>query len=196
MLKIGITGGIGSGKTTVTHIFKILGIPVYNSDTEAQKLMVTQPMLIADIKFNFGEDAYLETGAINRKYISDIVFNDAKQLQTLNNIVHPAVFKHFLNWCLQQKKPYILKEAALLFETNFYKQNNYNILVSAPLNMRINHVIKRDNVSREKVLSIIGKQMPEENKQQLANFSINNNENCFLINQVLNLHSTFLKLVK
>jgi dephospho-CoA kinase len=196
MLKIGITGGIGSGKTTVSNIFKILGVPIYNADIEAKKLMVNHPLLIAAIKLNFGESAYLKTGVLNRKYISDIVFNDSKKLKTLNNIVHPAVFKHFINWCNAQKSQYVLKEAALLFETDFYKQNNFNILVSAPLALRISNVILRDMVSKEKVLSIIKQQIPEKNKQQLANFTIYNNEERFLITQVLALHSYFLNLVK
>ncbi len=196
MLKIGITGGIGSGKTTVTKIFQVLGIPIYNSDTQAQKLMITQPVLIAKIKNAFGDNAYVETGALNRKYISDIVFNDAKQLQVLNNIVHPAVFSHFFDWCHMQKSPYVLKEAALLFETNFYKKYDYNILVSAPLEMRILNVIKRDNVSLPKIQSIINKQMPEENKMLLADFVVHNNEKIFLINQVLKLHTHFISLAK
>lgn len=196
MLKIGITGGIGSGKTTVSKIFNILGIPVYNADIEAQKLMVSQPLLIENIKLNFGENAYLKSGDLNRKYISDIVFNDTKQLQVLNNIVHPAVFNNFFEWCNLQNTPYVLKEAALLFETNFYKKNDYNILVSAPLQMRISNVIKRDNVSSQKVLSIINKQMPEENKELLADFVIHNNEEIFLIDQVLKLHTHFINLAK
>ncbi len=196
MLKIGITGGIGSGKTTVSHIFKILGIPIYNADFEAKKLMNTKPLLIENIKQSFGQNAYFKTGELNRKYISNIVFNDVKQLKVLNNIVHPAVFSDFFDWCNIQKSPYVLKEAALLFETNFYKQNDYNILVSSPLCMRINNVIKRDNVNQEKVISIINKQMPEDSKQRLANFTIYNNENSFLINQVLKLHSHFKSLAK
>lgn len=196
MFKVGITGGIGSGKTTVSKFFNILGVPVYNADTQAQKLMITQPVLIAKIKNAFGENAYLQTGALNRKYISDIIFNNDKQLQVLNNIVHPAVFSDFFSWCNMQQSPYVLKEAALLFETSFYIQNDYNILVSSPLDTRINNVIKRDNVNREKVLSIINKQMPEENKQLLANFVIHNNEESFLINQVLKLHTHFISLAK
>lgn len=195
MLKVGITGGIGSGKTTVSKIFNILGIPVYNSDTQAQKLMVTLPSLIQSIKQNFGDDAYFKSGIINRKYISDIVFSDINQLQILNNIVHPAVANDYFDWCNLQNTPYVLKEAALLFETNFYKKNNYNILVSAPLQMRVLNVIKRDNVNAQKVLSIIDKQMPEESKVLLADFVIQNNEECFLINQVLKLHIHFTSLI-
>ena len=118
-MKIGITGGIGSGKTTVTQIFNILGVPIYNSDLEARKLMMEDVALKADIKHHFGDDAYLETGSLNRKYISDLVFSDAEKLKILNSIVHPAVFKHFQHWCSLQKTTYILKEAALLFETDF-----------------------------------------------------------------------------
>lgn len=195
MLKIGITGGIGSGKTTVTQIFQILGTPIYNSDLEARKLMIEDVALKANIKHHFGQDAYLETGNLNRKYLSDLVFKNAEKLQLLNSFVHPAVFKHFQHWCSLQKAPYLLKEAALLFETNFYKQNDYNILVSSPLEMRIQNVMTRDNSSREKVLTIINKQMPENDKEELADFFIHNNEKNFLIDQVLALHDCFLKKV-
>lgn len=195
MIKIGITGGIGSGKTIVTQIFNILGVPIYNSDLEARKLMMEDVALKADIKHHFGEDAYLETGNLNRKYLSDLVFNNTEKLQLLNSVVHPAVFKHFQNWCSLQKAPYLLKEAALLFETDFYKQNDFNILVSSPLEMRIKNVMARDQCSREKVLTIINKQMPENDKEELADFIIHNNEKNFLINQVLALHDCFLSKV-
>ena len=195
MIKIGITGGIGSGKTIVTQIFNILGVPIYNSDLEARKLMMEDVALKADIKHHFGEDAYLETGNLNRKYLSDLVFNNTEKLQLLNSVVHPAVFKHFQNWCSLQKAPYLLKEAALLFETDFYKQNDFNILVSSPLEMRIKNVMARDQCSREKVLTIINKQMPENDKEELADFIIHNNEKNFLIDQVLALHDCFLSKV-
>jgi dephospho-CoA kinase len=195
MLKIGITGGIGSGKTTIAQIFKILSIPVYNADLEAKFLMENDADVKANVQQEFGTMAYLENGILNKKHISDLVFNDDAKLQTLNKIVHPAVFQHFANWCALQTAPYILKEAALLFETNFYKQNNYNILVSSPLDIRIQHVMDRDGSSREKVVSIINKQMSENEKEKLADFIILNNEKSFLIDQVLALHQSFLKSV-
>jgi dephospho-CoA kinase len=195
MLKIGITGGIGSGKSTVTQIFEILNVPIYKSDLEARDLMMGDAEIISEIKHHFGNNAYLDSGILNKKYISDIVFNNVEKLNLLNSIVHPVVFEHFKNWCSLQKSPYILKEAALLFETNFYKENHYNILVSCPLEIRIQNVMKRDGSNREKVVSIINKQMAEGEKEKLADFIIYNNEKSFLIEQVLALHHNFLNII-
>jgi dephospho-CoA kinase len=194
MLKIGITGGIGSGKTTVTQVFKLLNIPVYYADAAAKQLMTNDTTLVAAIKKIFGYKAYLASGHINSTYIANIVFNNPLQLQLLNSLVHPAVFAHYTHWCTQQKAIYILKEAALLFETNFYTHNNYNILVSAPLSLRIKNLIQRDSTTEAKIMAIIDKQMPEFEKQKLADFTIQNNEQSFIINQVLKLHTHFLKI--
>lgn len=194
MLKIGITGGIGSGKTTVTQVFKLLGVPVFYADIAAKKLMVNNMGLIAAIKNNFGNNAYLASGGINRQYIADIVFNNPQQLQLLNSLVHPAVFTAYNNWCAQQNAPYTLKEAALLFETNFYTHNDYTILVSAPLPLRIKNLMLRDNKTETQLMTIIDKQMPEPEKQKLANFIIQNDEQSFIINQVLQLHTHFLTI--
>jgi dephospho-CoA kinase len=192
MLKIGITGGIGSGKTTVCNIFELLGIPVFYADDIAKSLMVTDDPLIQQVKAEFGEAAYLPDGILNRKYISNIVFNDSQKLEKLNSFVHPSVFRAFDEWYTHQNAPYVLKEAALLFETDSYKQNDFNILVSSPLILRIERVINRDKVSKEKVMERINAQLPEDIKEDLADYRIKNNEQDFLINQVLNLHAKLL----
>ncbi|MBD3748792.1 MAG: dephospho-CoA kinase [Sphingobacteriales bacterium] len=192
-LKVGITGGMGSGKTTVCKVFELLGIPVFYADDEAKKLMITDPILVEEIKSAFGKAAYFDDQTLNRKYISNIVFKDPEQLKMLNSFVHPAVFRAMEQWANQQKAPYVLKEAALLFESGSYQQNRFNILVSSPLALRIIRVIQRDQMSREKVLERIKNQFPEEKKAQMADFFIQNNEQEFIIPQVLKLHQELLK---
>jgi dephospho-CoA kinase len=193
MLKIGITGGIGSGKTTVCKVFELLDIPVFYADDVAKTLMVKDVILIQQIKATFGDEAYFSDQSLNRKFISDTVFNQPNLLKKLNSFVHPAVFRAFDTWCLQQKAPYVLKEAALLFESGSYQQNDYNILVSCPLALRIQRVMLRDKLTQEKVMERIAVQLPEETKQSLANYLIQNNEQEFIITQVLQLHSQFLQ---
>ena len=193
-LKVGITGGIGSGKTTVCHIFELLGIPVFYADDEAKKLMISDQILVEEIKSAFGAPSYFEDGSLNRKYISDIVFKDTNQLNKLNSFVHPAVFRAMESWSSQQKSPFVLKEAALLFESGSYQQNKFNILVSCPLGLRIKRVMNRDKISKEKVLEIIQNQFSEERKEAMADFFIQNNEEELIISQVLDLHQKLLIL--
>ncbi|WP_017259438.1 dephospho-CoA kinase [Pedobacter arcticus] len=194
MLKVGITGGIGSGKTTVCEIFELLNIPVFNADDSAKTLMVTDKVLIAEIKSAFGAVSYFEDGSLNRKHIAELVFSNPEKLALLNSFVHPAVFKAMELWVLEQTTPYVLKEAALLFESGSYLSNDFNILVSAPEKLRIARVMKRDNVTAEKVKERIQNQMPEEEKKTKADFIIDNNETEFLINQVLALHHQFIEI--
>ena len=193
-LKVGITGGIGSGKTTVCHIFELLGIPVFYADDEAKKLMISDQILVEEIKSAFGAPSYFEDGSLNRKYISDIVFKDTNQLNKLNSFVHPAVFRAMESWSSQQKSPFVLKEAALLFESGSYQHNKFNILVSCPLGLRIKRVMNRDKISKEKVLEIIQNQFSEERKEAMADFFIQNNEEELIISQVLDLHQKLLIL--
>jgi len=194
MLKVGITGGIGSGKTTVCKIFELLNVPVFYADEVAKTLMVTDASIIAQIISVFGSEAYFADQTLNRKHIADRVFNNAFELATLNSFVHPAVFKAEDEWTLKQKSSYVLKEAALLFESGSYKKNNCNILVSAFADIRIARVMKRDGVAAQKVKERIQNQMSEEDKHAKADFYIVNNDNEFLITQVLQLHGQFIKL--
>jgi dephospho-CoA kinase len=191
--KVGITGGIGSGKTTVCKVFELLGIPVFYADDEAKSLMINDALLVTEIKAAFGEEAYLDAQTLNRKYISNLVFNNPNELVKLNALVHPAVFRAFDTWFTKQKSPYVLKEAALLFESKSYKKNNKNILVSCPLNLRLQRVIKRDQSTKEKVLERIATQFTEEQKLALTDYNIQNNEEEFIIPQVLKLHDLFMK---
>lgn len=197
MLKIGITGNIGSGKTTVSKLFELIGIPVFYADDAAKILMVTDEVLIAGIKQTFGAESYLDDKALNRKHIADIVFNDEKQLAKLNALVHPAVFRAFDKWAEEELKddvPYVLKEAAVLFESSSYKFCDKTIMVTAPLDLRIKRVMHRDNITRQEVLNREARQFTEEKKIQLADYVIKNDESELVIPQVLKLHDTFLSL--
>lgn len=194
MLKIGITGGIGSGKTTVCKVFELLRIPVFYADDVAKDLMVTDEILINQIKKTFGTESYFNDHQLNRKYIADKVFSNPESLAKLNSFVHPAVFKAMDDWSSKQKAPFVLKEAALLFESNSYLQNDYNILVSSPIELRLKRVMQRDQVSKEKVMERINNQYPEEKKVKLADFFIQNNEGEMIIPQVLKLYQQILKV--
>ncbi|HEY8784655.1 MAG TPA: dephospho-CoA kinase [Mucilaginibacter sp.] len=196
MLKIGLTGNIGSGKTTVSKIFELLGIPVFSADEAAKKVMVTDEVLISEIKSAFGEDAYFDDGALNRKHIATIVFNDSEQLAKLNSLVHPATFRAFDAWLKNIcDATYVLKEAALLFESDSYKLCDYTIMVQAPLETRIKRVMQRDGLSRAEIKKRNAQQLPEERKAELADYVIVNDDNQLVIPQVLELHKKFCSLV-
>ena len=195
MLKIGITGNIGGGKTTVSKIFEILGVPVFYADDAAKQVMVEDPILIDALKEAFGAEAYFNDGALNRKHIASIVFNNETELVKLNSIVHPAVFRAFDNWVVQVKSaPYVMKEAALLFESSSYKMCDYSIMVTAPLELRVARVMQRDRLTRDEVESRNARQFSEEKKIQLANYVIRNDDTKLVIPQVLELHQQFLAL--
>ena len=196
MYKVGITGGIGSGKTTVCQVFEVLGIPVFYADTEAKNIMVTDALLIEGVKSTFGKESYLEDGKLNNKHIADIVFNSDAELAKLNALVHPAVFRAFDAWAanINPKVPYTLKEAALLFESGSYKMCDTSILVSAPMDVKISRVMQRDNVTAEQVKARMDKQMSDEEKSAMANHFLINDEMHSIIAQVLKLHEHFLKV--
>ncbi|RZA02628.1 MAG: dephospho-CoA kinase [Sphingobacteriaceae bacterium] len=195
MLKIGITGNIGSGKTTVSKLFELIGIPVFYADDAAKILMVTDEALIAGIKQTFGNESYLDDKTLNRKHIADIVFNDETQLAKLNALVHPAVFRAFDAWAKQEVKdgvPYVLKEAAVLFESGSYQFCDKTIMVIAPLDLRIKRVMHRDSITQQEVLKREARQFTEEQKLQLADYVIKNDESELVIPQVLKLHEEFI----
>lgn len=195
MLKVGITGGIGSGKTTVCRIFEVFGIPVFYADTVAKEVMFSDAVLVEAVKSAFGKTAYSDTGELNKKYLADIVFQDANELEKLNALVHPAVFRAFDNWAAShQNAPYIMKEAALLFESGSYKMCDASILVTAPVDLKIARVTRRDNVSAQAVQLRMDKQFSDEKKLEMADFIVVNDEQQLLIPQVLNLHKHFLTI--
>jgi dephospho-CoA kinase len=197
MLKVGITGNIGSGKTTVSKIFEILDVPVFYADDAAKKVMVEDPILISALKTEFGIESYFDDGSLNRKHIASIVFNNEAELAKLNAIVHPAVFRAFDSWVANIKNaPYVMKEAALLFESSSYKMCDKTIMVTAPLELRINRVVQRDNLTRDEVESRNARQFSEEKKIQLADFVIRNDDTELVIPQVLELHKQFSSLIQ
>lgn len=192
MLKVGITGGIGSGKTTVCKIFETLGIPIYYADDRAKYLMNTDEYLVTGIIKLFGKEAYFE-GELNRPHIASIAFSDKNILQQLNALVHPVVHQDSENWFLEQKNvPYVLKEAALHFETGGYKMLDKMITVFAPKAMRIERVMKRDNRTAEEVEARIDNQMPDSEKVKLADFVIYNDGSQSLIQQIYTIHQRLI----
>ena len=193
MLKIGITGGIGTGKSTICEIFALLGIPVYNADKAAKRLMATNENLKKKLIATFGTDAFTSTGELDTIFLAKKVFADEKALKQLNALVHPAVLADFDQWCSQQQAPYVLKEAALLIESGSYKQCDYTILVESPIALRIQRLLNRDNSTEAQISARIANQLPDEEKAKVANFLLLNNEEHLLIPQILALHTQFLK---
>ena len=194
-LKIGLTGGIGSGKTTVAKIFELLAVPVYYADDASKRLYASNKDLMEALKEHFGEDIYTDE-QLNRSKLAAIVFNDAAKLELLNSLVHPLTIKDAEEWMQQQTAPYIIKEAALLFEAGSASVLDYIIGVSTPQPLRIKRVMERDGVGREEVLSRMQRQMDEESKMLLCDFVIKNHEQEMVIPQVLVLHEKFLEMSK
>ena len=191
MLSIALTGGIGSGKTTVARIFEILGIPVYYADEEAKRLMNEDAVLREQLIGAFGADVYT-AGTINRKRLSDLVFRNPEKLSQLNAIVHPATGIHSTAWMKSQTTPYAIKEAALIFEAGLQDQFDYVIGVTAGESVRIERVMSRDGTSKQKVLERIGNQWPDAEKMELCDFVVTNDDGCALIPQVLAIHQELL----
>lgn len=196
IIKVGLTGGIGSGKTTVARIFEIFGIPVFNADKKAKELINHNQILKSQIIKAFGSNAFLG-GSYNVQFISEIVFNDNSKLDLLNNIVHPHVYSSFEIWTeAQQNIPYLIMEAAILFESGFSSRFDYTITVNAPLDIRIQRIIKRDNTTSEKVMSIMEMQLTDSERSRKADFIIINDNSHLLIPQVLEIHDKFVSLHK
>lgn len=195
-LQIGITGGIGSGKSLVCKIFQCLGVPVYDADSHAKGLMTTDGILVSEIKKEFGELSYNIDGSLNRAYLSQTVFNDTKQLEVLNKLVHPRVGENYKQWVAHHENhPYVLKEAALLFESASHQSLDKVIVVYAPEELRKQRVLSRDrHRSANQVLAIMQNQMPEEEKMKRADYKIRNDETILIIPQVLVLHQRFISM--
>ena len=193
MLKIGLTGGMGSGKTTVSQIFSVLGIPVLYADDVAKKIMNEDDGLKQRVIHLFGENAY-QNNTLNRKFIADIVFNDQFKLEQLNALVHPVTIAAAEKWMNQQTSAYVLKEAALMFESAAAANLDYIIGVYAPQHLRVQRVMHRDNANREDVLARINNQVDETIKMKLCDFIIVNDEQQAVLPQVLLLHEKLLKL--
>ncbi len=198
MIKIGITGGIGSGKSTVCKVFETFGIPIFYADTVAKEIMVNDPILIAGVKNAFGTESYNSEGKLNNQHIAGIVFNNSTELAKLNALVHPAVFRAFDEWLagVPEYTGYIIKEAALLFESGSYKMCDKSILVTAPLEVKLQRVMERDGTSITQVQARMDKQMSDEEKVKMADFLIKNDESQSVILQVMELHHQILNITE
>lgn len=193
-LQIGITGGIGSGKSLVCRIFQQLGVPVYDADSHAKGLMTTDGILISQIKKEFGDLAYHPDGSLNRSYLGQYVFLDEEKLQKLNSLVHPRVAADYQHWLSQYADvPYVLKEAALLYESGSYRNLDKIVVVSAPLEVRQKRVLQRDaHRTVDQFNGIVEKQMSEEEKLRRADYIIINDDKTLVVPQVLKLHDQFI----
>ncbi|MBB6609476.1 dephospho-CoA kinase [Pontibacter sp. Tf4] len=197
MLKIGITGGIGAGKSIVCRLFALLGVPVYDADTRAKWVMHHDKALKQELTEAFGPEAYTEAGELNRIYLASVAFHDPQKLELLNSLVHPHVGNDFTKWVeANQQAPYVLKEAALLFESGSWEQLDEIIVVAAPLDIRIKRTLQRDpHRTRHDVEAIIAKQLEEEEKIARAQHIIYNDDQQLLIPQVLQLHKLLLSKI-
>lgn len=191
-MKIGLTGGIGSGKTTVANFFADLGVPVYIADTEARKLQNESEEVIQQITALFGPEAYKD-GILDRKFISGKVFNDPEKLKALNNIVHPQVALHFDRWKEKQDAEYVIYEAAILFEKGGYKKCDFTILVVADHDTKIQRLQKRDASEISEIKARMNNQWPDEKKQKLADFVIENRDLADTCKEVGKIHRILLK---
>lgn len=191
ILKVGITGGIGSGKTTVAKVFEVMGIPVYYADDAAKKLMNEDESLRKQLQELFGKETYVD-GKLNRKYLSGLVFKNEAKLAQLNAIVHPATINDAEKWMQQQTTPYAVKEAALIFESGAQAQLDCVIGVFAPVPVRIQRVMKRDGITREEVKARMEKQIDESVKMRLCDYVITNDGQELVIPQVVKIHEALL----
>jgi dephospho-CoA kinase len=192
MLKVGLTGGIGAGKSTVASIFKVLGVPVFDADATAKNILNTDLVLREQVIAAFGSESY-KNGLLDKKYLATLVFNNPDQLAKLNALVHPATIAAADKWASSYSdRPYIIKEAALLFEAGTHEGLDYIIGVTAPVELRITRVMARDQVSREEVLSRMQHQLDDTEKMKRCNFVIDNNDASLVIPQVLALNSRFI----
>jgi len=195
MLKVGLTGNIGSGKTFVASIFSTLGIPVFVADTEAKKLYEREEIKMM-LQGLFGSRIFNGEGGIDRQSLASMVFNDPENLQRLNQVIHPMVREAFGRWSLERNSsPYVLYEAAILFESGYYKDLDKIILVKAPQEVRVKRIMERDGAGREEILLRMANQWEEEKKIPMADFVINNNGSEMLIPQVMEVHNKIMSEV-
>lgn len=192
---VGLTGGIGSGKTVISKIFSLLGVPVYNADVESKKLLMSDAKIHTALLENFGESVFTNQ-LPDRQKIASIVFLQPTKLEVLNAIMHPRVREHFAHWSLSHSdKPYVIQEAAILFETGQWRNFNYTVVVTAPEDIRIKRVMVRDNAGYEMVKQRIDNQWTDDQKLELSSFSIQNDDNQRLLPQVLSIHQQILQLI-
>jgi len=196
-LKVGITGGIGSGKTTACNLFAQHGVPIYNADVRAKELMNENASLKKNIRQAFGWDSYDKNDVLNREYLAKIVFNNPQQLKILNAIVHPAVFEDYEKWVLEQtaaNAPYSIKEAALMVESGSYEALDKLIVVTAPIDVRLERTMKRDHMKREEVLKRMENQISDKERLTRADYVLKNSDDFTMDEQIQKLHNELLNL--
>ncbi len=191
MLKVGVTGGIGSGKSVVCQVFGTLGIPVFNADDAARYLMENDTTLMQRIQLLLGDDVYRD-GKLDKARVSAIIYEQPGKLEQLNEIVHPATISYANAWMEQQATPYVIKEAAIFFESGSNKDIDVMIGVSAPKELRVSRAMERSHIPRKKVLSIMGRQMDEDEKMKRCDHVITNDDVTPLLPQVLKMHEMLL----
>lgn len=191
MIKLGITGGIGSGKSTVCKVFRALGVPVFEADVEAKKLMNENEQVKQQLMKRYGGNLYVSSG-LNRGLLAEIIFNNKSEIEFVNSIVHPSVQNKFNTWYAQQNSPYVIEEAAILFESGGYVKMDATILVTAPIDERIQRVMQRDNTTREQVMNRINNQWSDEKKIKLATYVINNSDEQLIIPELIKIHQEML----
>ena len=195
MIRVGLTGGIGSGKSTVAKILATLGIPVYIADEKSKILLDNDPIVVEAVKKEFGEEIY-KFGYADRKLLAAIVFDNKQRLEILNSIIHPAVERDFIKWANEQHHvPYVIEESAILFESNAHLNMDVVVTVSAPIEIRIERAMRRDNSSREQILSRINNQISDSQREKFADFIITSDEKNLLIPQVLSLHKQLINRI-
>ena len=189
---IGITGGIGSGKTFICSIFRTLSVPVYEADNESKRLVNTSSIIRAKLTANYGDDIYLPTGDLNKQKLANIIFNDKKELEKVNNIIHPAVFDDLKAWVKKNSdNNYLIHEAAIMFESGANMLMDAVIFIDAPEEIRIKRVLERGNTTEKEVKRIIDNQMKVSEKKKLSDYVITNDEKEFLLPQINKLHNIF-----
>jgi dephospho-CoA kinase len=193
--KLGVTGGIGSGKTSVCRVFDVLRVPVFSADREAQEIMVNDYEVRRKLNAITGKNLYVKE-RLDRMELASIIFNDREILEKVNLLVHPVVFNHFIKWASEQKAPYVIMEAAILFESGASKYVDRVATVVAPVEQRVDRVIHRNKLTREQVVERIKNQIDDEMRIKLSDYIINNSENEMIIPSILKIHYDILKLIK
>lgn len=195
IFKLGVTGGIGSGKTTVCRVFGVLGIPVFSADTEAREVMDIDTGIMLRINTIAGKNLY-STGTLDRTELARLIFNNNSLLEKVNALVHPVVFSRFREWVRKQDAPYVIMEAAILFESGAHKIVDRILTVVAPVEERIERVIGRNSLSRDQVIERMRNQISDEERISLSDYVINNSENDMIIPEILKIHEELLSQVK
>jgi len=193
-IKLGVTGGIGSGKTSVCRVFDALGVPVFSADREAREIMENDNGIIRRINSITGKNLYIN-GGLDRMELATIIFNDNILLEKVNSLVHPVIFDHFRKWVLEQTAPYVIMEAAILFESGASKFVDKVATVVAPIEQRVERVVQRNKLSREQVMERMRNQMDDEARIKLSDYIIYNSENDMIIPSILNIHDDILTLI-